>query len=131
MKNTYGEYLTFAENKYYIAANYVMYVGIVVLATSLLGCCCASMPNNRCMMALFVIFVMIVLVMDIVAGSLALVYREKVSELSLLKLGTGVEEFLEGDQIYWSCPIGVSNILEKIVKYQIGCEIFGIYFRLK
>ena len=52
-------------------------------------------------------------------------------ELSFLKLGTGVEEFLEGYQIYWSCFIGVSNILEKIVKYLMGCEIFGTYFRLK
>ena len=78
MKKTYGEYLTFTENKYYIAANYVMYVGIFILVTSVLGCCCASMPSNRYIMALFVIFVVIVLVMDIVAGSLVLVYREKV-----------------------------------------------------
>ena len=45
-------------------------------------------------------------------------------ELSFLKLGTGVEEFLEGYQIFWPRFIGVSNILEKIVKYLMGCEIF-------
>ena len=33
------------------------------------------------------------------------------------------EEFLEGYQIVWSCFIGVSNILEKIIKYLMGCEI--------
>ena len=54
-----------------------------------------------------------------------------VKELSFLKLGTGVEEFLEGYQIFRSCYIGVSNILEKFVKYLMGCEIFGIYFRLR
>ena len=52
-------------------------------------------------------------------------------ELSFLKLGTGVEEFLEGYQIFWPRFIGVSNISEKIVKYLMGCEIFGIYLRLK
>ena len=51
-------------------------------------------------------------------------------ELSFLKLGTGVEEFLEGYQIFWRRFLGVSNISEKIVKYLMGCEIFGIYFRL-
>ena len=30
-----------------------------------------------------------------------------------------------------SCYIGVSNILEEIVKYLMGCQIFGIYFGLK
>ena len=50
-------------------------------------------------------------------------------ELSFLKLGTGVEESLEGYQIFWPCFIGVSNISEKIVKYLMGCEIFAIYLR--
>ena len=54
-----------------------------------------------------------------------------VRELSFLKLGTGVEEFLEGYQIFWPRFIGVSNISEKIVKYLMGCEIFGVYFSLK
>ena len=52
-------------------------------------------------------------------------------ELSFLKLGTGVEEFLEGYQIIWPRFIGVSNISENISKYLMGCEIFGVYFRLK
>ena len=52
-------------------------------------------------------------------------------ELSFLKLGPGVEEFLEGYQIFWPRFIGVSNILEKNVKHLMGCEIFGMYFRLK
>ena len=47
-------------------------------------------------------------------------------ELSFLKLGTGVEEFLEGYQIFWPRFIGVSNISEKIVKYLMGCEIVGV-----
>ena len=78
VRNTYGEYLTFTENKYYIAANYVMYVGIFVLATALLGCCCVTMPTIRCIMVLYVTFVTIVLLMAIIAGSLVLVYRGKV-----------------------------------------------------
>ena len=32
---------------------------------------------------------------------------------------------------YRSCYIGLSNILEKIVKYLMGCEIFWISFGLK
>ena len=52
-------------------------------------------------------------------------------ELSFFKLGTGVDEFLEGYQIFWRGLIGVSNISEKIVKCLIGCKIFGKYFRLK
>ena len=47
-----------------------------------------------------------------------------IRELSFLKLGTGVEEFLEGYQIFWPRFIGVSNILEKIVKYLMGCKVF-------
>ena len=58
-------------------------------------------------------------------------YDDYVRKLSFLKLGTGVKEFLEGHQIFWSCFIGVPNISEKIVKYLLGCEIFRIYFRLK
>ena len=49
----------------------------------------------------------------------------------IFKAGYRVEEFSEGYQIFRSCYIGVSNILEKIVKYLMGCEIFGIYFGLK
>ena len=52
-------------------------------------------------------------------------------ELSFLKLGTGVEEFLEGYQIFRPRFIRVSIISEKFVKCLIGCEILGIYFRLK
>ena len=44
-----------------------------------------------------------------------------------LKLGTRVEEFLEGCQIILPRLIGVSKILAKITKYLMGCEIFGIY----
>ena len=54
-----------------------------------------------------------------------------ISELSFLKLGTGVEEPLEGYQIFWLRFIGVSNIVVKIAKYLMGCEMFGMYFRLK
>ena len=47
-----------------------------------------------------------------------------VRELSILKLGTGGgEEFLEGYQTFWPRFIGLSNILEKIVKHMMGCEI--------
>ena len=50
-----------------------------------------------------------------------------IRELSFSKLGTGpgVEEFLEGYQIFWPRFIGESNILEKIVKCLMGCKIFG------
>ena len=48
-------------------------------------------------------------------------------ERSFLKLGTGVEEFLEGCQIILPRQIGVSKILAKITKYMMGCEILGIY----
>ena len=47
---------------------------------------------------------------------------------SFLKLGTGVEEFLEGFQIILPRLIGISKILAKITKYMMGCEILGIYF---
>ena len=57
--------------------------------------------------------------------------KKPLRELSFLKLGTGVEELLEGYQIFWPCFIGVSNISEKIVKYLMGCEIFGVSFRPK
>ena len=50
-----------------------------------------------------------------------------VRERSFLKLGTGVEEFLEGGQIILLRLVGVSKILAKITKYMMGCEIFGIY----
>ena len=42
-----------------------------------------------------------------------------------------MEEFLEGYQIFWPRFIGVSNILEKIVKCLMGCKIFGKHFRLQ
>ena len=48
-------------------------------------------------------------------------------ERSFLKLGTGVEEFLEGCQIILPRLIGVSKILAKTTKYLMGCEIFGTY----
>ena len=47
------------------------------------------------------------------------------------ELDTRVEEFLEGYQILWPRFIGASNIPDEIVKYLMGCEIFGIYFRLQ
>ena len=50
-----------------------------------------------------------------------------VRERLFLKLGTGVEEFLEGCQIILPRLIGVSKILAKITKYMMGCEILGIF----
>ena len=38
-----------------------------------------------------------------------------------------MEEFLEGYQNLWPRFIGVSNISDKIVKYVMGCEIFGVF----
>ena len=38
-------------------------------------------------------------------------------------MGKGMEEFLKGYQIFWPRFTGVSNILEKIIKYLMGCEI--------
>ena len=52
---------------------------------------------------------------------------EAVREQSFLKLGTGVEEFLNGCQIILPRLIGVSKILAKITKYMMGYEILGIY----
>ena len=51
-----------------------------------------------------------------------------VRELSILKPGYRVEEFLEGAKFfvsfYW-----VIKYSGKIAKYLMGCEIFGMYFR--
>ena len=44
--------------------------------------------------------------------------------------GTGVEEFLEGYQIFWLRLLGY-KIFGEIAEYLMGCESFGIYFRLK
>ena len=52
-------------------------------------------------------------------------------KLSFLKLDTGVEEVLERYQCFWPRFIGVLNISKKTVKHLMGCEIFGLYFRLK
>ena len=46
-----------------------------------------------------------------------------IRELSCLKLGTGVEEFLEGYQIFWAPFSGVSKILANLpnIEWVVRC----------
>ena len=48
-------------------------------------------------------------------------------ELSFSELGTGVEEFLEGYQIFWPRFIGGIKYLKRIVKYLMGFEVWNLF----
>ena len=54
-------------------------------------------------------------------------YKEAV----IFKAGYRGGRIFGGYQLFWPRFIGVSNILGKIVKCLMGCELFGMYLRLK
>ena len=79
MKSKYGEYLTFADSKYADAAIFLICVGVIVFIIAFLGCC-GAIKEHYCMVTTFAVFMVIIFILEIVAGVLGLVYKKKVRE---------------------------------------------------
>ena len=79
VKSKYGEYLTFADHKYADAAIFLICVGVIVFIIAFLGCC-GAIKEHYCMVTTFAVFVVIIFILEIVAGVLGLVYKKKVRE---------------------------------------------------
>ena len=77
VKSKYGEYLTFADNKYADAAIFLIIVGVIVFIVAFLGCC-GAIKEHYCMVTTFAVLLSIIFILEVAAGALGLAYRKKV-----------------------------------------------------
>ena len=92
IKVKYGEYLTFADNRYAEAALFVIAVGAVIFIIGFLGCC-GAIRENHCMVATFAALLTIVFILEIAAGALGFVYKDKVKDIVEKTLERGIKNY--------------------------------------
>lgn len=92
VKSKYGQYLTFADSKYADAAIFLICVGVIVFIIAFLGCC-GAIKEHYCMVTTFAVFMVIIFVLEIVAGVLGLVYKTKVTAVADKALKKGLEKY--------------------------------------
>ena len=92
IKIKYGDYLTFANNKYASVALFLIAVGVIVFIIGFLGCC-GAIKENCCMVTTFVILLTIILILEIAAGVTGFVYRKKVKGIVNQALDRGIRNY--------------------------------------
>ena len=92
IKVKYGEYLTFADNKYAEAALFLIAVGVIVFIIGFLGCC-GAIRENYCMVTTFAVVLAIILILEIAAGVTGFVYKNKVKDIVEKTLERGIKNY--------------------------------------
>jgi len=87
-----GSYASVAPSFNFLSATALcIAAGAIVLVVGFFGCCGAIM-ENPCMLLTYFLLVVIIFVMEIVAGILAFVYRDEVETVLKRELMTGIKE---------------------------------------
>ncbi|XP_020845919.1 tetraspanin-8 isoform X1 [Phascolarctos cinereus] len=63
----------------FAAVNLLIAVGTIIMVLGFLGCC-GAMKESRCMLLLFFISLLLIAILQIVAGILGIVYKSKIEE---------------------------------------------------
>lgn len=77
IRDKYGDYVSYADNKFANAAVFIIIVGVVVFVIGFLGCC-GAVKENYCMVTTFAVLLAIIFILEIVAGALGFTYKKKV-----------------------------------------------------
>lgn len=91
-----GSYASVAPSYDFLSATALCIAsGAIVLVVGFFGCCGAIM-ENPCMLLTYFLLVVIIFVMEIVAGILAFVFRDEVETMLKRELTMGIKENIKG-----------------------------------
>ena len=95
IKVKYGDYLTFADNKYADAALFLISVGVIVFVIAFLGCCGAIRDSEMSykMVTTFAVLLVIIFVLEIAAAVLGFEYQTKVEGIVEEALNRGIKNY--------------------------------------
>jgi len=99
IRDKYGDYFSYADNKFANAAVFIIIVGVVVFVIGFLGCC-GAVKENYCMVTTFAVLLAIIFILEIVAGALGFTYKKKVDSVAQAALEKAVKQYgtVEGEK---------------------------------
>lgn len=74
------------------AANICIAAGIIVMVVAFLGCC-GAIKENACLLLLFFCFLLLIFLLEIVAGIVGFIYRDQVQDSVTKDLTAGLENY--------------------------------------
>lgn len=89
IRDKYGDYVSYADNRFANAAVFIIIVGVVVFVIGFLGCC-GAVKENYCMVTTFAVLLAIIFILEIVAGALGFTYKKKVDSVATAALNKAV-----------------------------------------
>jgi len=124
IRDKYGDYFSYADNKFANAAVFIIIVGVVVFVIGFLGCC-GAIRENYCMVTTFSVLLGIIFLLEIVAGALGFAYKKKVEETATKALKSAVANYSNSDQ-----P-GAKKLLDWAQNKFHCCGVNGTHFAYK
>lgn len=116
VKSKYGEYLTFADNKYADAAIFLIIVGVIVFIVAFLGCC-GAIKEHYCMVTTFAVLLSIIFILEVAAGALGFAYRKKVESVA--------DKALKKAKANYDSQAGSKDFFDWVQKHLKCCGING------
>ncbi|XP_002154374.1 23 kDa integral membrane protein isoform X1 [Hydra vulgaris] len=96
IKNNYGDYFKYADNKFMTTPVFIIVIGVIVFIIGFLGCFGAIKENSYAMSSFFMVIV-IIFILEIIVGILAFVYTSKVENFADDALKRAVEDVSDED----------------------------------
>ncbi|XP_065655591.1 23 kDa integral membrane protein [Hydra vulgaris] len=97
IKNNYGDYFSYADNKFTTAPIFIIAVGVIVFVIGFLGCC-GAIKENYCMVMVFSVLLGLIFILEIVAGILGFIYKNKVQDYAIGGLNRAVKDYENEDE---------------------------------
>lgn len=92
IRDKYGDYFSYADNKFASAAVFIIIVGVVVFVIGFLGCC-GAVKENYCMVTTFAVLLAIIFILEIVAGALGFTYKAKVKDVATKAVNKAIKDY--------------------------------------
>lgn len=92
VRDKYGDYFSFVDNKFANAPMLIIVVGVIVFIIGFLGCC-GAVKENYCMVTTFAVLLALIFILEIVAGALGISYKSKVNVEVEKRLKLAVNEY--------------------------------------
>jgi len=92
VRDKYGDYFSFVDNKFANAPMLIIVVGVIVFIIGFLGCC-GAVKENYCMVTTFAVLLALIFILEIVAGALGISYKSKVNVEVEKRLQLAVNEY--------------------------------------
>lgn len=79
IRDKYGDTFNLVDSKFGSAPVLIIVVGAIVFVVGFLGCC-GAVKENYCMVTTFAVLLVLIFILEIVAGVIGFVYKEKVND---------------------------------------------------